>query len=164
MAIRNWKLECATRIYSVTLHLYPKQFRNRFGSEMTYLFRNHWQAVALESGKFGILAWLFEIMMDLVSSLGREHLHSLRRRIDGGTVSVSSRDMMLVPGLIAVNLLPIGPLIVSILREMHTFHIPSTLFLASSLVVELVLAGMGILIAQIAMRRRAHRLLCLKLI
>ena len=67
----------ATRLYTLLLRLYPADFRDEFGTEMTAVFR---QAIA-DCHKPGcVLSFLERELRQLPINLAREHWHSLTKK------------------------------------------------------------------------------------
>jgi len=67
-------LEMLCRIYGVLLFVYPRQFRERYGTEMRRVFREKTQAVLAAESFSGVLRHCASIAADLVSSAIREHI------------------------------------------------------------------------------------------
>jgi hypothetical protein len=86
-------LAVADRVYAFALHLYPRDFREAWGSQMRQGMRDRWRACAKEDrSAFGIA---FALFPDLLASAGREHLHAfgeeaaIKRILLGSALMVS---------------------------------------------------------------------------
>ena len=99
-----------TRMYRALLHLYPVQFRQRFGEEMAELFCTR-HAAAASRGTLVRIGFLMTTAVDLLTSVWREHglgAPSPRRLMTGGAISVrdAARFLHRSPGMsVAIVLL-----------------------------------------------------------
>jgi capsular polysaccharide biosynthesis protein len=67
----------AVRFYAHLIRLYPRPFRDKFGTEMEQLFRDQHKAT-LQYENFPMLfAFWVRTLMDLAASLSREHIEQL---------------------------------------------------------------------------------------
>ena len=67
-----WWLPVADRVYAAALHLYPREFRDAWGSQMRQTMRDRLRA---RDGRGAFVAG-FALLPDLVASAGQEHLHA----------------------------------------------------------------------------------------
>jgi predicted permease len=92
-----------TRLYRALLHLYPVQFRQRFGDEMTELFCMR-HATAVSRGTLRRIVFLARAAIDLLTSVWREHglgAPSPRHLMTGTAISVrdAARFLHRSPGM-----------------------------------------------------------------
>ena len=66
-----WWLSFADRVYALALHLYPREFRETWGTQMRQAMRDRWRACAKEGRS--AFATTFALFPDLLASAGREH-------------------------------------------------------------------------------------------
>lgn len=76
--MKNALLYRPARIYTRFLRLYPKRFRQRFGSEMEQLFREQHKAALERENFFAFLSFWLRTLMDLAASVSREHIQQLK--------------------------------------------------------------------------------------
>lgn len=62
------------RLYRALLRLYPRAFREEFGSEMAQVFRDDCRRVQSEQGVLGVLGLLLLVVGDLTTTAFEEHL------------------------------------------------------------------------------------------
>src|SRR5579883_416009 len=107
----NLSVQYAERVYSALLSLYPVRFRVRFAPEMIQLFRDCCHD-AVEKGEVAILVtvWVCAVR-DLIFSLMRESGRELMRPLDLEHPLVGIVDVTLIPAIVAINLVALGPIL-----------------------------------------------------
>jgi hypothetical protein len=74
-----WWLAVADRVYALALHLYPRAFRETWGTQMRQAMRDRWRECAKDGrGAFGAA---FALFPDLATSAGKEHLHAFGEEV-----------------------------------------------------------------------------------
>jgi hypothetical protein len=112
----NVNLQFAERVYNVLLSLYPIRFRVRFAPEMVQLFRDCCHD-ALEKGEVAILAaFLVSALRDLLVSILRERRSELMGPLNIDHPIVGIIDRMLIPSIVTVNLVVLGPVLTLLVR------------------------------------------------
>ena len=69
-------LQVAERLYRVSLHLYPSEFREFYGREMLLTFRECCREACATYGISGLWRYLCSVYGDLVLTVTREHMSS----------------------------------------------------------------------------------------
>ena len=95
-----------TRLYRVLLHLFPSEFRTRYGDELIALF----VAERLEprhAGALGLLRFWRHILYDLVTTATRQRTRQIRRMFDSVGHSVVKLKRIRI-GDVADEFLPVG--------------------------------------------------------
>ena len=107
----NLPVQYAERVYSALLSLYPIRFRARFAPEMKQLFRDCCHD-ALEKGELAFLVtfWVCAVR-DLILSVMRERQREVLGPLDADHPLVGIIDLTLIPGIVSVNLLVLGPVL-----------------------------------------------------
>ncbi len=75
---------CAATIFCWLLRLYPRRFREAYGSQMVHDFRDLWEEAALQRGALGVCRVCWETLGDLVVTAIAEQLRkelAMERRI-----------------------------------------------------------------------------------
>jgi hypothetical protein len=72
-------------------------------------------------------------------------------------------DALLIPGIVGVNLMVLGPVVTALLLRMQLTKVSSDEFLTTSVVASLVLGGLGVLRALVVARLRPNVRLWVKL-
>lgn len=112
----NVNLQYAERVYNVLLSLYPVRFRVRFAPEMAQLFRDCCHD-ALEKGGAAVLAaFLVSTLRDLLVSILRERRSELMGPLNVDHPIVGIIDLMLIPSIVTVNLVVLGPVLTLLIR------------------------------------------------
>lgn len=106
MAIRESK--AAERLYGCLLLLYPRDFRLRFGSDMSQLFRDIVSQEAHGERFGGYLALWISTLRDLGRSLLREWGEALLGAEENGSVVQNLTDSLVVPAWITMTVLVQG--------------------------------------------------------
>lgn len=116
----NLNIQYAERVYSALLSLYPFRFRSRFAPEMAQLFRDCCHDAmesALEKGEVAVLAAFFiSAVRDLLSSVVRERRSQLMGPLDIDHPLVAIVDLTLIPGIVVINLVALGPVLTLLVR------------------------------------------------
>jgi hypothetical protein len=108
MALSNLSIDYAERVYNALLSLYPVRFRVRFAPEMLQLFRDCAHD-ALEKGQIAVVAaFALRLIQDLCISIIRERTREAIT-LDGRHPLIRVVDLLLIPGMIVINLLVLGP-------------------------------------------------------
>jgi hypothetical protein len=112
----NVNLQYAERVYNAFLLLYPVRFRVRFAPEMTQLFRDCCHD-ALEKGEVAVVAaFLVSALRDLLVSILRERRTELMGPLNIDHPIVSMIDRMLIPSIVTLNLVVLGPVLTLLMR------------------------------------------------
>ncbi len=67
---------CCRGVYRMSLHLYPLQFRQRFGGEMLQVFDDRYREIEQSSGTRGLVRFGAQVLFDLVWSAYQENFGS----------------------------------------------------------------------------------------
>jgi hypothetical protein len=112
----NVNLQYAERVYNALLLLYPVRFRVRFAPEMAQLFRDCCHD-ALEKGEAAVpAAFLVSALRDLLVSILRERRSELMGPLNVDHPIVGIIDVMLIPSIVTVNLVVLGPVLTLLTR------------------------------------------------
>src|SRR5215467_15041218 len=116
MTSSNVTVAYAARVYTALLSLYPAHFRVRFAPEMVQLFRDCCHD-ALEKGEVAFLAvFLVSALRDLLVSILRERRSELMGPLNVDHPIVGIIDLMLIPSIVTVNLVVLGPVLTLLIR------------------------------------------------
>src|SRR5215471_17532372 len=110
-------LHYSERLYHALLSLYPLNFRVRFGPEMMQLFRDCYYD-ALEKGEVAVLvAFWIRVTRDLFISVLSERRRAFMGPLNADHPLVEFVDLTLIPGIVTVNLLVLGPILTLLFRD-----------------------------------------------
>ena len=163
MSERERTFEYSIRCYAALLSLYPAHVRVRFGADMVQVFRDCCRDEFEESGPRRIAALWFRTFKDIVLSVLQEQARYFTHPIDASHPLVALVDSLLIPSIVGINLVVLGPVVTALLIRMESNKIPSDDFLIASAIVSLVLGGLGILRAHLMARLRPTVRLWVKL-
>jgi hypothetical protein len=156
MIVQDWRLEYSERFYGALLALYPAPFRVRFAAEMRQIFR-----AGLRT--HGLLRWWLQTLKDLVISISQEHTRELMAPLGTSHPFVALVDSLLIPAIVGINLMVLGPVVTAFLLRMQPSKIYADEFFMTSAMVSLVLGGLGVLRALVVARLRPNVRLWVKL-
>ena len=75
-------LETSVRVYAALLYAYPASFRQRYGGEMTWVFRELAADALRRRGALGLIVQWCRVLGDLALTAPRERLAEPRRSLD----------------------------------------------------------------------------------
>ena len=156
MSAKDWRLDYSERCYGALLLMYPAGFRLRFKSEMVQLFRD----CCFEEPLY--VVWL-RTLKDLAFSIVQERTRALMRSIEGEQPVAALLDHFLIPLMIVINLLVLGPFVTLLIHGVPASRIPADEFAFTSAMVALALGSLGVLRALIMARVRPTVRLWVKL-
>lgn len=163
MRVCNRRLEYSVRCYGALLSLYPAEVRVRFGPDMLQVFRDSCR-IEFDEGGLGRLVFLWvRTFKDLVLSIMQEQGRLLARPMDAGHPVVALVDSLLIPSIVCINLVVLGPVVAALLMRMEPTKVPPDQFVIASAMTSLVLGCLGILRAVIMARLRPTVRLWVKL-
>ena len=162
MRVYDWRLHYSERFYGALLSLYPAPFRVRFAAEMLQVFRAGLRQEARRGERMRLAAWWFQTFKDLAVSISREHTRGLTS-IGMDHPFVALVDSLLIPGIVGINLMVLGPTVAALLLRMHLTKVSSDEFFTTSVAASLVLGGLGVLRAVVVARLRPTVRLWVKL-
>jgi hypothetical protein len=159
----DWRLEYSVRFYRALLSLYPVPFRVRFGPEMMQVFRASLRSEARHGRPLRLARWWLQTFKDLVVSISREHGRDLMGPLGASHPVVALVDSLLIPGIVGINLIVLGPMVTALLLRMQPTMVSPDEFFTTSVISSLVLGGLGILRAVVLARLRPTVRLWVKL-
>jgi hypothetical protein len=161
MSLGNLSIQYSERIYTALLSLYPAEFRIRFSPEMVQLFRDCSQD-ALEKGQVAVIVALWiRVVRDLVASAARERSRAILVPINARHPLVAVVDMLLIPGMVAANLLALGPILT--LLTLGEAGITADSFFAASAFFSVAIAAGAVVASLVITRMRPTVRLWVKL-
>lgn len=157
----NLSVQYAERVYSALLSLYPVRFRVRFAPEMKQLFRDCCHD-ALERGEVAFLVtfWV-STLRDLTFSVFRERRREVMGPLDGDHPLVGIIDLMLIPSIVSINLLVLGPVLTLLVRG--GVSIPMDQFVMTSSVFSIALGSLAVVASLVITKLRPTVRLWVKL-
>jgi hypothetical protein len=102
----NPMIESSRRLYAGFLTLYPRDFRDEYGNSMRQLFADQCRSAARANGTRGLVSLWLRTILDLASSLLREHLASPRaslgllESVPGEPLPWKGVALVLIPGIV----------------------------------------------------------------
>ena len=157
----NLTLQYSERVYSALLSLYPARFRVRFAQEMLQLFRDCCHD-ALEKGQIAVLAafWM-RAVRDLFFSIIRERQREVMSPLDSEHPLIGFIDLTLIPGIVTVNLVVLGPVLTLLVRG--GFQISTEQFAMTSGFFSIVIGTLAVLASLLITKLRPQVRLWVKL-
>lgn len=157
----NLSVHYAERVYSALLSLYPVRFRARFAPEMKQLFRDCCHD-ALEKGEVAFLVtfWVSTVR-DLMFSVLRERQREVLGPLDVDHPLVGIIDMTLIPSIVSINLLVLGPVLTLLFRG--GVSIPMDQFVMTSGFFSIALGSVAVIASLIITKLRPTVRLWVKL-
>jgi hypothetical protein len=129
---------------------------------MRQVFRASLRDPAVQ-GWSGLIPFWAETFRDLAVSIAQVQGRELTQSLDADHPLVAFVDSLLVPGMIVMNLVVLGPVITALFAGAAAEGLPHDVFMTISVIVSLVLGSLGILRALIVARLRPTVRLWVKL-
>lgn len=163
MIVHDWRLEYSERVYAILLSFYPVETRARFGPDMLQLFRDCCRYEIREGGARRLLIVWIRALKDIALSILQEQGRALIRPIGAAHPLVALADSLLIPAIVGINLVVLGPVATALLLRLEPARVPLDEFVVTSAMASLILGGLGILRALVVARLRPTVRLWVKL-
>jgi len=104
-------VELSVRIYRSLMHVYPVSFRQKYGREMTRVFREVVTASTQRHGSAGLITTWCRVLGDLALSGFQEHLIELQGRLEMKTAPGWIAKLLAILSVACFWLVPCSPIL-----------------------------------------------------